>query len=230
MAIVTARGGSKRIPKKNIKYFLGRPILEYSLKAAIESHIFSEVMVSTDDVEVAEVAKACGASVPFLRSQINSNDFAVTADVILEVIKNYEQLGKQFEYVCCIYPTAPFLSAEKLQTAFKMLKESDADCIFPICEFSFPILRSLKVDEANKVSFYWPEYELTRSQDLPKAYQDSGQFYFLRVATFLANPRLVPNNALALIVPNTEVQDIDSEDDWKLAEMKYKFLHQIDGH
>lgn len=226
LAIITARGGSKRIPKKNIKSFLGKPILDYSIKAAINANIFLEVMVSTDDEDIAEVAKASGAVVPFMRSEINSNDFATTADVIVEVIKSYRQSGKEFEYVCCIYPTAPFVSAKKLQNAFQVLKESEADGVFPISEFSYPILRSLKIDDAKKVSFNWPEYELTRSQDLTKAYQDCGQFYFLKVATFLADPRLVSNNSLGIIVSNIEMQDIDSEEDWKVAEIKYNFLQQ----
>lgn len=227
LAIITARGGSKRITKKNIKHFLGKPILDYSIKAAINSNIFLEVMVSSDDEDIAEIAKASGAAVPFMRSEINSNDFATTADVIVEVIKSYQQSGKEFEYVCCIYPTAPFVSAKKLQNAFQLLKESGADGVFPISEFSSPILRSLKIDDAKKVAFNWPEYELTRSQDLAKAYQDCGQFYFLRVSTFLGDPRLVSNNSRGIIVPNIEMQDIDSEEDWKLAEIKYHFLQQI---
>jgi pseudaminic acid cytidylyltransferase len=229
LAIITARGGSKRIPKKNVKEFLGRPILDYSIKAALESNIFSIVMVSTDDAEIGAVAKTSGAEVPFMRSEKNSNDFAVTADVIFEVINSYKKLGKEFEYVCCIYPTAPFVTAAKLKRALQMIKESGADGIFPVSEFSFPILRSLKIDSANKVSFNWPEHELTRSQDLEKAYQDSGQFYFLRVSTFLADPRLVSKNTLGLVVPNTEVQDIDNEEDWKLAEIKYSFLQHANG-
>lgn len=225
LAIITARGGSKRIPKKNIKHFLGEPILNYSIKAALDSKLFNEVMVSTDNVEIAEIAKVAGAKIPFMRSEENSNDFAVTAKVILEVIQDYIKLGIHFKYVCCIYPTAPFVTPSKLQNAFTMLETSQADGVFPVSEFSFPILRSLSIDEKNKLSFNWPEHELTRSQDLEKAYQDSGQFYFLRVGTFLENPRLVSKNTLGLIVSNIEVQDIDNEEDWKLAEIKYGFLN-----
>ena len=226
VAIITARGGSKRIPRKNIKEFLGKPILAYSIQAALLSGCFDEVMVSTDDEEIANLAEQFGAVVPFRRNPDTADDHSTTADVIAEVLGMYKDHGKEFTYACCIYPTAPFVTAETLQKAFTVLKEKDSDSVIPVTEFSFPILRSFKMDEASKISFNWPEFALTRSQDLPAFYHDCGQFYFIEVSRFLKTRKLVTENTASIILPNTEVQDIDNEEDWKLAEIKYSFLLQ----
>ncbi|MFN3315867.1 MAG: pseudaminic acid cytidylyltransferase [Raineya sp.] len=221
IAIITARGGSKRIPRKNIKDFLGKPIIAYSIEASLQSGIFQEVMVSTDDAEIAEVAQKYGAKVPFMRSAKNSDDFATTADVLVEVLENYEKLGKKFQYACCLYPTAPFVTAEKLQKAFQLLSESNADSVIPVSAFSYPIWRSLKI-ENGKLQMNFPENLNKRSQDLPLAYHDVGQFYFFQVVKFLSTKRLFSDFSVPLHVSELEMQDIDNEMDWKLAELKYK--------
>ncbi|HEX7905937.1 MAG TPA: pseudaminic acid cytidylyltransferase [Chitinophagaceae bacterium] len=225
IAIITARGGSKRIPRKNIKDFLGKPIIHYSIEAALVSNIFDEVMVSTDDPEIAAIAKKLGASVPFMRSENTSNDFATTSEVLMEVLRQYEQRGKQFKYGCCIYPTAPFVTAEKLKIAYQILLDQHADSVIPVTRYSFPIWRSFKT-EAGKLIHNWPENANKRSQDLPPAFHDCGQFYFFDIAKFIKIKSLVSANTFSLEVPESEVQDIDNEEDWKIAEIKYSFLTQ----
>ncbi|MFC4478254.1 pseudaminic acid cytidylyltransferase [Flavobacterium chungangensis] len=223
LAIITARGGSKRIPRKNIKNFLGSPIIKYSIDAALNAGCFTEVMVSTDDEEIASLAISLGAKVPFIRSSENSNDFATTADVITEVLNMYKEKGEHFDYACCIYPTAPFVTGFKLNEAYKMLIEKNAETVVPIVSFGFPILRSFKL-EAGLIKMNWPEYISTRSQDLPPAYHDCGQFYFIQTDLFLKNKKLFSDNSLGYEMPESEVQDIDTEEDWKVAEIKYTFL------
>lgn len=225
VAIITARGGSKRIPRKNIKSFLGKPIIAYSIQAALDSKIFDEVMVSTDDDEIAEVAIAAGATVPFKRSADNANDFATTADVLTEVLNSYNAQGRSFDYACCIYPTAPFVTATKLQKASQMLLDSGADSLVPVTRFSFPILRSFKMEDGGLLAFNWPENALKRSQDLPPAFHDCGQFYFFKTENFLKHKALVTPNTIGLEIPESEVQDIDNEEDWKIAEIKFSFLN-----
>ena len=223
LAIITARGGSKRIPRKNIKEFLGQPIIKYSIDAALNAGCFDEVMVSTDDDEIAAIAKAAGAVIPFMRSKNTADDFATTAQVIVEVIEQYKALGKEFDYFCCIYPTAPFVTSEKLQLAYNNLIKTGAHSVVPIVSFGFPILRSFKI-ENGIVKMNWPEYMQTRSQDLPPAYHDCGQFYFLKTDIFLRDKKLFTDFAIPIEMPESEVQDIDTEEDWKVAEIKYTFL------
>lgn len=223
VAIITARGGSKRIPRKNIKNFLGFPIIKYSIEAAIKSKCFDEVMVSTDDREIAEVSEKFGAKIPFLRSQATSNDYATTADVIEEVILEYKKTGRNFEYCCCIYPTAPFISTEKLKEGFGILKIKKADSVLPVARFSYPIQRALKI-ENNRLLMFWPEDLNTRSQDLMPAYHDAGQFYWLNVKNFLKQKKILTENTFSLEIPESEVHDIDCNEDWKIAEMKYSLL------
>lgn len=226
VTIITARGGSKRIPKKNIRLFLGQPIIKYSIKAAIDSHCFDEVMVSTDDKEIAEIAKVYGARVPFYRSEVTSGDYATTADVISEVLSEYKKSGVEFEYFCCIYPTAPFVTAEKLQKAMKILTESKVDSVFPVTRFDYPIQRGLKIEDGF-VRMFWPENLNRRSQDLIPAYHDAGQFYCMRTESFLAQNKLFAEKSVPLIIDEMEVQDIDDEEDWQVAELKYKIIHGI---
>lgn len=222
VAIITARGGSKRIPKKNIKDFCGKPIIAYSIEAALQSGLFDEVMVSTDSGEIADVAGKYGASVPFMRSEKNSDDYAVTMDVLKEVVDCYEKQGQSFDYVCCIYPTAPFVTAKKLKEAFLMLQESDADSIFSVVPFSFPPQRGL-IKNGNLVHFRWPENYLARSQDLELMYHDCGQFYIYKTDSMM-NKEKLHMKELPYIVSELETQDIDNETDWKLAEMKYRVM------
>lgn len=221
IAIITARGGSKRIPGKNKKLFCGQPIILYSIKAAIESNCFCEVMVSTDSEEIARLAKEAGAVVPFMRSIEMADDFATTIDVVAEVLKNYAVMGKRFDFFCCIYPTAPFLSAKRLFEAMNLLKESDVDSVVPIVSYSFPPQRSFYL-ENGFVKYQWPEYMWKRSQDLPTIYHDSGQFYCGRVESFQVQKKFIMERTLPIILNSLEVQDIDNEEDWILAEMKYR--------
>lgn len=223
VAIITARGGSKRIPRKNVKEFLGKPILLYSIEAAIQSGIFDEVMVSTEDEEIMELALKAGAKVPFVRSQEAANDFSTTTDVLLEVLDSYKKIGEEFEYACCLYPTAPFTTARCLKETMGMLEEKSVDSVVPVVRFGFPPQRGLVVRE-DKVEFKWPEHMFTRSQDLEPFYHDSGQFYCLKVDSFLEQKRLFMENTLGYVRSELEVQDIDTLEDWKLAELKYQML------
>jgi len=227
IAVITARGGSKRIPKKNIRSFLGKPIIAYSIETALNSGIFDEVMVSTDSQEIADVAVKYGAKVPFLRSAENSGDHAMTAPVVEEVLLEYQKLGKKFDYVCCIYPTAPFITGERLKASLELLQNSGADSVVPVTSFSFPIWRSFKIEADGRVKMNWPENMHVRSQDLPPAYHDCGQFYFLEVNKFLIQKKLFMDNTFPVVVSELEVQDIDNEEDWQLAELKYKLKNQI---
>ena len=222
LAIITARGGSKRIPKKNIKEFCGKPIIQYSIEAAMESGVFDEVMVSTDDEEIRKVSEACGGNVPFLRSQETANDMAMTHEVILEVLEEYKKRGQEFEYVCCIYPTAPFITPAKLRESMEKLTQTGAEGVIPVVPYSFPPQRCFVLREG-RVQFRWPENRLVRSQDLEKWYHDCGQFYFLSVPAFLEQKKLIPEHTVPVIMSELEVQDIDNYEDWKIAEMKYSF-------
>lgn len=223
VAIITARGGSKRIPRKNIKQFCGKPILAYSVEAALQSEVFDRVMVSTDDEEIAEVAKRYGATVPFYRSERTANDFATTNDVLLEVLEELKTRGEQYELACCIYPTAPFVTAGKLKEAVDRLLESDADTLIPVVPFSYPPQRAMIVKEGRLV-FEYPQYLDSRSQDLEPHYHDAGQFYVFRTAAFKVNKKLMVGSILPLIVSELEVQDIDNQTDWEIAEMKYRLM------
>lgn len=225
VAIITARGGSKRIPRKNVRVFRGRPIIAYSIEAARDSQLFDEVMVSTDDDEIAEVAEKHGATVPFRRSATTSTDHATTAEVLLEVLDEYARRGREWPVACCLYATAPFVTGEKLRRAMTLLEERGADAVVPVTAFSFPIWRSFKIED-ERLAFNWPENALRRSQDLPPAYHDCGQFYFFRTAAFRKQRRLVMDDTAALVMPGTEVQDIDHEEDWLLAELKHSFLER----
>ena len=224
LAIIPARGGSKRIPRKNIKDFLGKPIIAYSIEAAFKSGMYDEVMVSTDDEEIAEVAKKYGAQVPFLRSPETSNDYAVTADVIREVLSCYAKMGKCFDRVTCLYSTAPFVSADRLKESFLMLSE-DIQSVFTCVAFSFPIQRALHIVDG-KIEMLHPEYMFTRTQDLESTYHDAGQFYTFTVDFFNKTQSLWGKNTAGLVLSELEVQDLDTMTDWQLAEMKYELLHR----
>lgn len=224
IAIITARGGSKRIPRKNIREFCGKPILAYSIQATRECGLFDRVMVSTDDEEIAEMARRYGAEVPFRRSEEAAGDFATTTSVLLEVLGEYEKRGECFDTLCCVYPTAPFVTAERLRQAVSLLEESGADSVLPVVRYSFPPQRCVVMQEG-RLQFKWPEYAQTRSQDLEPFYHDAGQFYCLRVKSFLEQRALVMDNTVPLILPEMEIQDIDTEEDWELARVKYRMRH-----
>lgn len=224
ICIIPARGGSKRVPRKNIKDFLGKPIIAYSIEAALKSNLFDEVMVSTDDKEIASIAKQYGAKVPFLRSAETANDFATTADVLLEVLTKYRERGVEFDTLCCLYATAPFVKAERLIECYGLL-QGDVDSAFTVVEYSYPIQRSL-VCNGKLIQMAYPEHKNSRSQDLTKHYHDAGQFYFSAVKNVENNKCLWGEHTAPLILSELEVQDLDTLTDWQLAEMKYKMLHE----
>lgn len=221
IVIITARGGSKRIPKKNIKDFCGKPIIAYSIEAAISSELFDEVMVSTDSEEIAEIAKKYGASVPFMRSAETSNDYATTNDVLIEVFNEYKKRGQEFDIAVCIYPTAPFVTADKLKRAIDMVEKDGADAVTPVVQFSFPPQRAFIIRD-NALEYQYPENASVRSQDLEAVYHDCGQFYVMRPYNILHD--VESTMTMPLIMKESEVQDIDTIEDWKIAEIKYKLM------
>ncbi len=223
LCIIPARGGSKRIPRKNIKPFMGKPIIAYSIEAALKSGIFDEVMVSTDDGEIADIARQYGASVPFLRSAETSNDYATTVDVLLEVIDRYKKNGKSFDMVCCLYSTAPFVTSERLKNAADQITD-EVDACFTIVQYSYPIQRSLRINGDGCVEMKFPEHLKSRTQDLEKVFHDAGQFYFVRAKALCREKTVWCKRTRPLILSELEVQDLDTETDWQLAEMKYQLL------
>ncbi|MDR2942396.1 MAG: pseudaminic acid cytidylyltransferase [Treponema sp.] len=223
IAIITARGGSKRIPKKNIKDFFGRPMLSYAISACKDSGIFSEIMVSTDSEEIAEVANNSGARVPFMRSPKTADDFASTFDVLEEVINNYKKEGQEFDHLCCVYPCVPFLSGKTLQNAYAQLAESGSDALQPVCKFPVPVEWAMKIENGILVPND-RKAQLIRSQDLTPKYFDVGMFYMIKTAIMLKEKSLTPPKTMAYIMDEREVQDIDTIDDWLMAEIKYKLI------
>jgi pseudaminic acid cytidylyltransferase len=223
IAIIPARGGSKRIPKKNIKSFLGKPIIAYSIEAAIKSNLFDQVIVSTDDKEIADIALQHGALVPFTRSEKNSDDFATTFDIIEEVLRWYQKQNITIELACCLYATAPFITSELLHEALKKLISNQFDTVFPVIRYSFPIQRAIKkVNDNGKMSLFQPEHLNSRSQDLEPAFHDAGQFYFFKPDEVLEKKKVWTNNSGIIEIDELLAQDIDNETDWKLAELKYQ--------
>ncbi|MBR1572375.1 MAG: pseudaminic acid cytidylyltransferase [Lachnospiraceae bacterium] len=227
IAIITARGGSKRIPKKNIKDFCGKPIIAYSIEAALKSGIFDEVMVSTDSEEIAQIARKYGASVPFMRSETTSNDYATTADVILEVIDEYKKLGKEFDDFTCIYPTAPFVTEAKLIDAYSLLQNDNADSVVSVVKYDFPPQRAFVIRN-NMLQFQYPECRDSRSQDLEPIYHDCGQFYICKTSAFMKAKSLLTDRSAPYFLNPEEVQDIDNQSDWNLAEIKYSTFAKIE--
>jgi len=226
IAIIPARGGSKRIPRKNIRNFLGKPIIAYSIEIALESGLFNEVMVSTDDHEIAEIAVKFGAKVPFFRSDQNSTDFASTFDVLEEVFNNYFNSGNNIDHACCIYPCAPLIKKSKIKEAYELLIRNTFDSVVPVVKYSTPIQRAVKIVD-KKVSMVDVGFRNSRSQDLSAYFYDAGQFYWLNARLAMKNKSIITSNTGALILSDLCVQDIDNENDWKLAEMKYKLVNQL---
>ena len=224
VAIITARGGSKRIPHKNIRDFCGKPIISYSIEAALSSGVFDEVMVSTDSEEIAQVAREYGARIPFSRSAQTAGDYASTDEVIYEVLQAYEKQGIRFERFCCIYPTAPFLTADKLKQAMSLLDTSES--VMPVVPFSYPPQRGL-ILEGGRIRRKYPEFLTARSQDLEKMYHDCGQFYACRTDAFFRDSTTDVDDLVPMIMPEMEVQDIDTEEDWAIAELKYRKMQNL---
>jgi N-acylneuraminate cytidylyltransferase len=221
LAIIPARGGSKRIPKKNIKDFLGKPIIAYSIETALKSGLFDEIIVSTDDPEISDVAIKYGAKVPCFRSSETSNDFASLSDVMNEVILFYKNRNIRFDYVCCILPTTPLVTMENLKLGYGLITNSEFDSIRPIVRYSYPIQRAFRYNKNGGVELFNPEHLWSRSQDLEPAYHDAGQFYW-----FYFEKGLTGTNRGAFIIPEKDVQDIDTLEDWDIAELKYKMRNE----
>ena len=222
VAIIPARGGSKRIPRKNIRQFRGKPIIAWSIEAALSSGLFDEVMVSTDDAEIATVVQDHGATVPFFRSAKASDDFATTSDVLLEVLASYSKIDRKFDVACCIYPTAPFVTAPALVDGLRQLEAGNFDVVMPVARFDSPIWRSLKKSEDGQITLNFPENLNARSQDLAPAFYDAGQWYWFRTEAFVRDKVLMGSNTGAVELTSAEVQDIDTDQDWDLAELKHE--------
>ena len=224
IAIIPARGGSKRIPRKNIKDFLGKPIIAYSIEAAIKSNLFDEVMVSTDDKEIAEIAKKYGAKVPFFRSKETANDYAGLTDVIIEVINEYKKKNIEFDNVCCILATATFLTENDIINSYEKLVNSKFDAVFPVVRYGFPIQRAMQFDNEN-IKMIWPENMTKRSQDLKSSFHDAGLFYWAKTDIVLKQNKLWTDNTTAIEISEQTAQDIDTTEDWQIAELKYKLIN-----
>jgi len=221
IAIIPARGGSKRIPRKNIREFAGKPMIAYAITAAQQSGLFEHVIVSTDDQQIAGLAKEWGAEIPFMRPSELANDYTATAPVIDHAITQCKAQGWNPNYVCCIYPAVPFLQIDDVLQAFQKLRQKNADFCFPVTEYPSVIQRALKRDQDGKLSPFYPEYELTRTQDLEPAYYDAGQFYWGKAEAWQQNPNIL-SQGVGYVIPNWRVIDIDTPDDWKRAELLYE--------
>ena len=224
LCIIPARGGSKRIPRKNIKEFLGQPVIAYSIKAAIDSQYFDKVIVSTNDAEIAEVAKSFGASVPFMRPDELADDYASTIPVVKHAIEWFDDQGQSPSEVCCLYATAPFVRASTIRKAYEQMQSTQADYCFTATSFAFPIQRAIKITAENRVEMLYPEHLETRSQDLEESYHDAGQFYWGKAEAFKQQKPLFSKSATPYILPRYLVQDIDTLEDWKKAELMYKTI------
>jgi len=225
IAIIPARGGSKRIPKKNIKTFIDKPMLNYAINACKDAEIFLEIMVSTDDNEILEIAKNNSASVPFMRTKKTADDFATTFDVLDEVISNYKNSGQEFDFICCVYPCVPFLTGQTLKDAYNKLLSSGKDALQPVCRYPVPIEWAMKIED-NLLIPNDKNAQMIRSQDLTPKYYDVGMFYFIKTDILLKEKSLTPKKTFAYIMNENEVQDIDTLDDWNIAELKYKLLQE----
>jgi pseudaminic acid cytidylyltransferase len=223
IAIIPARGGSKRIPGKNSKMFCGKPMIAWAIGHALRSKMFDKVIVSTDDEYTAKVARASGAEVPFTRPAELSDDLTPTVPVIAHAVESCQAVGWDIEFACCIYPCVPFLQSSDLVQAFAMLLEKDAHFVYPVTEYAHPIQRAMRRSATGQMGFYRPEYELTRTQDLEKSYHDAGQFYWGKSLAWKSHMKM-HTSGVGLVVPNWRVVDIDNEDDWNRAELLFKAL------
>lgn len=227
LAIIPARGGSKRIPRKNIRDFLGKPIIAYPIETALKSGLFDEVMVSTDDPNIAEIALSYGASVPFMRSAENSDDHSSTVDVLVEVLGKYaSEESRTFEYACCIYPATPLINAVTLQQGFEKLIAGKYETVFPALPYSYPIWRGIRMSSDGKVTMIWPENQYKRTQDLEPALHDAGQWYWFSVPALLNSGRLFTDNSSIIMLDEMQAQDIDNSVDWALTELKYRLQQE----
>lgn len=229
VAVITARGGSKRIPLKNIREFAGKPMIAWSIVAAKNSGLFDRIVVSTDSEEIAEIARKWGAETPFMRPAHLADDHTPTAPVLLHALEELESAGDKIDFACCIYPTAPFLLPDDLRKGLAAVRDNGAPAALSVTSFDFPILRAFKTESDGSISFNWPEHELTRSQDLPEFYHDAGQFYWVNAEKFHASSRLIMHGAQPVILPRKRVQDIDTQEDWEAAELMMRALTLGEG-
>lgn len=225
VAIIPARGGSKRIPGKNIKPFAGKPIIGYSIEAAIDSNLFDRIIVSTDSPQIAEVAVDFGAEVPFLRSPDLADDYTGTDAVIVDVLERLAQNNFKATYVCCLYATAPFVEPQDLQRGYSILRESGACSAFTVTSFEAPIFRSLQCNKFGRLKMIWPEYKKSRSQDLLEALHDAGQFYWADVLKYMKERVFWSTDAVPVYMPRFRVQDIDTPEDWEIAEKMFQIYY-----
>ena len=224
VAIIPARGGSKRIPNKNIKVFAGQPIISYSINAAKDSKLFDRIILSTDSKEIAEIGKSYGAEVPFMRPSELADDYTGTVDVLIHALNWLNVHDKFYNYFCCIYATAPFLNKVFINKAFDILRENKAVSAFSVTSYPYPIFRALKIDTNNRVKMFWPEHLHSRSNDLSEAYHDAGQFYWCDTKKFLKEEIVFSSDSVPVILPRYLVQDIDTPEDWETAEKLFLTL------
>lgn len=224
IAVIPARGGSKRIPRKNIKNFCGRPMIAWAISATRESGLFDRIIVSTDDEEIAELARSLGAETPFVRPADLADDLTPTVPVIAHAVTSCLNIGWVADYVCCVYPCVPFLQVGDLITALDLVQARHADFVFPVTEYAHPIQRAMRQLPSGKMQFLSPEFELARTQDLEKTYHDAGQFYWGKASAWLAHKKM-HTEGLGIPIPNWRVVDIDSTDDWKRAELIFNAIH-----
>ena len=222
VAIITARGGSKRIPRKNIRKFFDKPIIAYSIEKAILSEIFYRVIVSTDDEEIESISKQFGAEVPFKRPIELADDFTGTDEVFIHALKWLNRNDRPYDYACCFYPTAPLLNVDFIKKGLELLREKEATSAFSVTTYAYPIFRSLKINKTNRLEMFWKEYNETPSQDLPEAFHDAGQFYWVDVKKYLKEKKIFFIDSIPIIIPRFLVQDIDNMHDWEFAEKLYK--------
>ena len=229
VAIIPARGGSKRIPKKNIRHFSGRPMISYSIEAARETGLFQRILVSTDSEEIAQVASEWGAEIPFIRPAELADDFVGTDAVVGHTLRWLKENGCSVKTICCIYATAPFVRSEDIHRGYYLLKKYYATSAFSVATFSYPIFRALKTNKAQRLEMFWPEYLNSRSQDLPEAYHDAGQFCWADAERYLEQQHFFSDDAVPVLLPRYFVQDIDTPEDWEMAELMYKAMQIQEG-
>ena len=222
LAVIPARGGSKRIPQKNIKEFSGRPIIAWAIEAAINSNCFDAVIVSTDDEEIAEVARGCGALTPFLRPAEISNDFATTSEVVRHAIEWMNFSGKKVDKVCCLYATAPFVTQYDIEEGLKLLLEKQCEYVYVATTYDYPIQRALRMSPIGSLIPFDSAGFNNRSQDFPKAYHDAGQFYWAHASTWITKVDIFTERSFPIIVSRENAQDIDEPEDWIFAEKIFK--------
>jgi pseudaminic acid cytidylyltransferase len=224
LAIIPARGGSKRIPRKNIKLFCGKPMIAWSIEAAKSSGCFDEIVVSTDDEEIAEVARSCGATTPFMRPAELSDDHTGTSPVMAHTIEWFRQNSQTPDEVCCLYATAPFVRGDDIVKGLDILTKNSCQYVFPVTSYAFPIQRAIRITEEKRVQMFYPEHFGTRSQDLDEAYHDAGQFYWGSADAWLQQMRIFGPDSIPIVLPRSRVQDIDTEEDWIRAELMFKAM------